>query len=46
MAIRMSVGMRKMVCVVVVDIICILLVGIPCLLLNLVGKNMLFSDIL
>lgn len=38
MAIRMSVGMRKMVCVVVVDIICILLVGIPCLLLNLVGE--------
>ena len=35
---RLSVGMRKLVCVAAVDFICIAIVAIPCLLLNLVGE--------
>ena len=35
---RMSIGMRKMTCVVTVDFICICIVGLPCLLLNLIGE--------
>jgi len=35
---RLSVGMRKMVCVATVDFICIAIVAVPCLLLNLVGE--------
>ena len=35
---RVSVGMRKLVCVAAVDFICIAIVAIPCLLLNLVGE--------
>ena len=35
---RLSVGMRKLVCVAAVDFICIAIVATPCLLLNLVGE--------
>ena len=35
---RLTVGLKKMLCVVTVDTICILIVGLPCLLLNLVGE--------
>jgi len=31
-------SMRKMICVMTVDLVCILLVAIPCLLLNLIGE--------
>ena len=34
----LSIGMKKMICVVIVDFICILIVGLPCLLLNLIGE--------
>ena len=34
----LSIGMKKMICVVTVDFICILIVGLPCLLLNLIGE--------
>ena len=36
---RLSVGMKKLACVITVDCVCILIVGIPCLLLNLVGQT-------
>ena len=35
---RLTIGLKKMVCVVMVDTICILIVGLPCLLLNLIGE--------
>ena len=35
---RVTVGLKKMMCVVTVDMVCILIVGLPCLLLNLVGE--------
>lgn len=34
----MSPSMKKMMCVMTVDVVCILLVAIPCLLLNLIGE--------
>ena len=34
---RLSVGMRKLACVITVDCVCILVVRTPCLLLNLLG---------
>ena len=34
----LSIGVKKMICVVIVDFICILIAGLPCLLLNLIGE--------
>ena len=32
-------NLRKIICLVTVDLVCLLLVGVPCLLLWLVGKS-------
>ena len=34
----MTSSMKKIICVMTVDLVCILLVAIPCLLLNVIGR--------
>ena len=36
-------NLRKIICLVTVDLVCLLLVGVPCLLLWLVGKSMILG---
>ena len=36
-------NLRKIICLVTVDLVCLLLVGVPCLLLWLVGKYMILG---
>ena len=38
-------NLRKIICLVTVDLVCLLLVGIPCLLLWLVGKLLILENI-
>ena len=38
-------NLRKIICLVTVDLVCLLLVGIPCLLLWLIGKLLIHENI-